>query len=378
MPKSSGDLRAKRVETLLRSVSSGDYESEVDTDNEYTPLQQASLDLLDALGYSGENVFLDLRFETNPRAKSVIDREELYFDAIVADSISSPPYLAVKTFSNPQPENRVIYAVSTSTGAKYTVGFSEEYLIIAQPPVDPLSPGIAYKLSHITDQDLQNISEILSPPTELPTGTGPKFPPGHHPDQTKLTRWLFGDSDITPEYRSRIQTQYFELNIEEYADLLYSAYTSFEANEKGDALEDVAEFLFEGMKDVTVRDRNLRTQSREIDLVLEHTESRKSLFSYYSRFILVECKNRSQSMSVGEVDKFMGNLRDTGADLGIIISWNGISGEDSDTDAMRATKAQKESFEIITLSSRDLYRILDGKSLYEIIDDRLYAHQFDL
>jgi len=189
---------------------------------------------------------------------------------------------------------------------------------------------------------------------------------------------LFGDSDIAPEYKSRIQAEHFELNIEEYADLLYSAYISSEANEKGDALEDVAEFLFEGMKDVTVRDRNLRTQSREIDLVLEHTESRKSLFSYYSRFILVECKNRSRSMSVGEVDKFMGNLRDTGADLGIIISWNGISGEDNDTDAMRATKAQKGSFEIITLSSRDLYRILDGKSLYEIIDDRLYAHQFDL
>ena len=65
MPKSSSDLRAERVETLLRSVNSGDYVSVVDTDNEYTPLQQASLDLLDALGYSGENVFLDLRFETN-------------------------------------------------------------------------------------------------------------------------------------------------------------------------------------------------------------------------------------------------------------------------------------------------------------------------
>jgi hypothetical protein len=378
MLRSSSDFRRERIDTLISSLSSGDYQSVVDTDNEYTPLQQAALDFLDALGYPWENVFLDLRYETNPRAINEIGRKEIYYDVVVADSISAPPYLTIKTFSTPKPEDRVVYAGTISTGAKYTLGLSEEYLIISKPPVDPLSPGLVYNFSDISDEELQEISELLTPPDNFPTGKGPKFPPGHHPDQTKLTRWLFADSDFTPEYTSRIQTPHFEIDIEEYTDLLYGAYTSDGANEKGDTLEDVAEFLFEGMKDVTVRDRNLRTQSREIDLVLEHTETQKSLFSYYSRFVLVECKNKSQSMSVGEVDKFMANLRDTGAELGIIISWNGISGEDDGTNAMRATKGGSKNVRTISLSSRDLYRVLDGKSFYEIIDDRLYAHRFDL
>jgi hypothetical protein len=76
------------------------------------------------------------------------------------------------------------------------------------------------------------------------------------------------------------------------------------------------------------------------------------------------------------VDKLISNLRDTNTDLGIIISWNGISGEDTDTDAMRAIRKDKK--EIVSLDSQDLYQILDGESLYEIIDRRLYEQKFDL
>ncbi|WP_147464977.1 restriction endonuclease [Halococcus sp. IIIV-5B] len=350
----------------------------IDTDHDESQLQQVAIELLDILGYGGDNVFLDLRFRTNPIARNIIKRSEIYFDASVAETITAPPYLTIKTFSNPQPDLEVLYAAAISTNAEYTVGLSKEHLLISQPPVDPLNPGEIVKISEISKDDIKRLHDLLSPPDNLPTGQSQNFPPGHHPNQTKLTRWLFADSEITPEYRATVQTDNFELNIDNYADLLYSAYNASTANEKGDALEDVVAFLFDGMKDVVIRDRNLRTKSREIDLILEHTASRKSLFSYYSRFVLIECKNRNQSMAVGGVDKLIGNLRDTKSTLGIVVSWNGISGEDSDTDAMRATTVSDDDLEVISLSSRDLYRILDGESLYRIIDNRLYAQQFDL
>lgn len=375
---SSRKSQKEQLSLLFRSIASGDYEGVVDTDNEHSLLQQAGIDFLDALGYSGKNVYLDLRFERHPRVSTELTRDEIYADVVAAGDITAPPFLVIKTFFNPQPDVEVIYETALSTGAKYTIGFSEKYLVISQPPADPRAPGEVLQISEIISENINRLYDRLSPPTKFPSGDFPRFPPGHHPDQTKLTRWLFADSDITPEYRSNIHTEHFELDIDKYADLLFKAYSVSRANEKGDALEDVAAFLFEGMKDVTLRDRNVRTQSREIDLVLEHTESRKSLFKYYSRFILVECKNRDQSMRVGDVDKFINNLRDTGSELGIIISWNGISGEDSGDDATRVIDSTDNEMEIIALSSRELYRILDGESLYEIIDDRLFAQQFDL
>ena len=375
---SPGEPQKKQFDLVLRSLGTGDYQDVVDTDNEYSTLQQVGIDFLDVLGYSGEHVFLDLTFEANPRVTSRLGRDEIYLDLVVAADITAPPYIVLKTFSNPQPEAEVMYAAAISSGAQYTIGLSEEYLVISRPPLNPEIPGEVFRISNIPEEEADYISDMLSPPDELPEGPTPRFPPGHHPDQTKLTRWLFSDSDITPEYRPYIRTDHFELNIDEYANRLYKAYTASSANEKGDALEDVAAFLFQGLKDASIRDRNLRTQSREIDLVLEHTESRMGLFSPSSRFILVECKNKEKSMSVQEVDNFIGNLRETGIELGIIVSWNGISGEESDTDAMSVINNQNDGFKVISLSSRDLYQVLDGKSLYKILDTRLYAQQFNI
>lgn len=302
----------------------------------------------------------------------------MYLDVIVSKNIRSPAHIAIKVFQTPQPTPEVVYAAAISSGATFTIGLSEDYLVISQPPHDPLSPGEVFKLSDISEDKLDYIWQLLTPPDELPQGESPRFPPGHHPNQSKLTRWLFSESEITPEYRSEIRENNFELNLDEYAELLYDAYSSSSANEKGDSLEDVTEFLFKGLKGVSIKDKNLRTRSREIDIVLEYSQNPTNPFNLSSRFALVECKNKEGSMNVQEVDNFVGNLRETGVDLGIIVSWNGISGEDSGRNAAGAINNQKNRFEIITITSQDLYRILDGKSLHDIIGERLYAQQFNL
>ncbi len=57
-------------------------------------------------------------------------------------------------------------------------------------------------------------------------------------------------------------------------------------------MKPLTDTLFSGLEMIEVRERNLRTKTGEIDLVLEHIGfDSKTLFDSYTRFILVECKN---------------------------------------------------------------------------------------
>lgn len=238
----------------------------------------------------------------------------------------------------------------------------------------------AYVLSEISSKEAEDITEQLSPPEELPSGVGEHFPPGYHPDQTKLTRWLFADAEITPEYQRQIDTEFYNLDIDDYKDILYDAYTAKSNLEKGKTLQKAAEFIFQGLEPISIRDTELNTQSGEIDLILEYMgHNTTNLFEYHSRFILVECKNVGDSVSSKEIGHFEKKLRKRQVDLGILIAWNGISGADSGKHAQRYIDLPgPEDPYIVVLDSEDLYTILDGKSLYEIIDQRLYELRFDL
>lgn len=131
---------------------------------------------------------------------------------------------------------------------------------------------------------------------------------------------------------------------------------------------------------MSVRDQNLQTKTGEIDIILEYNGfDGLNFFDYYSRFILVECKNTADPVPAKEVGYFRSKLRDSNVDLGLLISWNGVTGEKSERHGERA--ASQSSLDdplLLILTSRDLYSILDGKSLYKLLDEKLYAQRFDL
>ena len=260
---------------------------------------------------------------------------------------------------------------SETSGAEYIVNLTNSYIAVKEFG----KPTIAYTYDELTDDAVENLVSMLSPPTEFPEEPGPQFPAGHHPDQTKLTRWLFTESEIIPEYREVIDDEFCEIDLDRYSELLYEAY---QTGLSGDHLENVTEYLFSGFRPLQVRNRNLRTRVEEIDIVLEvDSDHQGSYFDHYSRYILVECKNLSTSVSGKEVAHFKEKLRRTGIELGFLISWNGVSGQDSGEYGQNYLDQDTRPM-VIVLTSKDLYAILDGKSPYKLIDEKIYSWTFGI
>lgn len=350
---------------------------------------ELAIELLNALGHPHSNIFSDLQLEAPRRVRLHYGNKFVYFDAFVGRSKTAPPYVALvvdftfgpedtpdEPFVLSDPFAHDLLSFDVTSKAEYTLLFSGQFFAILGEEYPPT----AYPLDDIKDEAIEALIENLSYPEEYPEGIGGKFPPGHHPNQTKLTRWLFSDSEISPEYRSTISTHFFTLDIDDYSELLYEAYSANSSQEKGETLEAVAAMLFEGLEMINIRDRNLRTRSGEIDLVLEYDRiETQNAFEYQSRYILVECKNTGDSVSSKEVGHFEKKLRESNTDLGVLITWNGISGESSGDDAKRyLDSSDADDPTILVITSQDLYSIMDGKSLYEIIDEKLYARRFDL
>ncbi|WP_367176784.1 restriction endonuclease [Haloarcula rubripromontorii] len=352
-------------------------------------LRSVAAEIPQILGYDIEHIHSDLTFQTPESVRHSLAWHYVDFPVVVAETESAPPYLTIvcdqgntsavhshDKYELKDWEKLYLDGYAATSRSKYTILLTNAFIAVSS-----VEDGVeAHILSDLSSEQASNLIDKLSPPEDLPSGIGTHFPSGYHPDQTKLTRWLFADSDITPEYQRSIKTEFYKIDIDHYKDVLYEAYIAETNLKKGDSLQKVAELLFDGLKMVSIRDTELNTQSGEIDLVLEYEGHKKTnVFQYHSRFVLVECKNETRSVSSKEVGHFEKKLRKRQVDLGIIIAWNGISGESSGKYAQRYVEMPNPGDPIIiVLNSDDLYSILDGTSLYQIIDEKLYQTRFDL
>ncbi|WP_459193168.1 restriction endonuclease [Halosimplex sp. J119] len=129
---------------------------------------------------------------------------------------------------------------------------------------------------------------------------------------------------------------------------------------------------------IEVRERNLRTKTGEIDIVLEHTGSEtRTLFDSYTRFILVECKNWAGKTPAEEIRKLQNKMAGVDSDLGFFVTTSQLTGYQSDTDASRLANKYCGTPRIVTITPDELDQISAGVSLYEIIDEKLFRQRFD-
>ena len=391
----------KKVESLKETIlnaESPDSRTEsqrVDGEQVRENLKNAADELLTASEISKENIYSNVLVKSPEFVQERLGWERVNIHRFVAESITSPPYVAVCTLfgseqeiegsdpnANPGEDDpfldsytyEEVKGLESSAEAEITIVLTNAYIVVSdQSNFDVIPYG------SLTKSQLESVINRVNPPQQLPTGNYTGFPASHHPNQTRLTRWLFGDATLSHSYNSSIQTDYFELDIDKYANLLYSAYSAEESQEKGKALEEAISFLFRGLQMMSVRERNLRTKSVEIDIVLEYDGfSEYTLFEEFSRFVLIECKNTNGAVPAKQLGFFREKLRNTGVQLGILIAWNGITGSESNRNAHRLNDFGHEDPLLLVMTSRDLYRILDGVSLYEIVDEKLFSNRFDL
>ncbi|RRJ28800.1 hypothetical protein [Halocatena pleomorpha] len=299
-----------------------------------------------------------------------------FFDILAARSVNSPPYLTVDTASL-TPEDfehgsdyiSAIYYLNIrreTAGAHYSILFSDKGIVVVRPSEDLE----AFRFRELERKDSERLYELLRAPDRYPRAVA--YPAGYHPEQTKLQMFtVWGDADIAYNPPS-IETEHCQLNLRRFGEILYEAEIAETKQEKGNALEAVATQLFSSFPYLSVRDENLYTKFGEIDLVIENKGTdRHTLFNFYSRFIIVECKHWIDPVPAKEIGHFKDKCNMTDVDLGIMFAWNGISGEGEERHAERmATGGLNGTPEIIVINSRDLHRVLEGTSFYQIIDEK--------
>lgn len=174
--------------------------------------------------------------------------------------------------------------------------------------------------------------------------------------------------------------------LKEYQDL-YEKIDSGELNstQKGRALERITELLFEagGLFDCR---RNYRTSTNELDLLLTWGRQARNqgignAFPCFGDMFICECKEYAKPLSVTFVGKFFSLLACSQVSFGVLVTWNGVSGQDSWSYSGGLIKkiALHDGVFIVSLDKYDLKKIYDGKeNVYSLLMDKKDALQSDI
>lgn len=148
---------------------------------------------------------------------------------------------------------------------------------------------------------------------------------------------------------------------------------------KGKALEDLVSILFSCTGEYFEIYRNLKNGSNEADLFVKYSGKGQAvapiLGSNYSKLIC-ECKNYKGGVDVTYVGKFYSLMQTTYNNVGVMFSYCGFSGK-SWGGASGLTKKlfmlkehPNEKIYILDFNHKDFKAILDGKSFFDILDDK--------
>lgn len=140
---------------------------------------------------------------------------------------------------------------------------------------------------------------------------------------------------------------------------------------KGKILEEYVSSLFSGIKGLRIVKKHARLSAEEIDLIIEnHMES--FLTKEWGTRIIIECKNWSSKVGVGEINNLYAKMKALSPDVktSILISVNGISGNSYRDAKLRIREYRKEGRYILVLDGKDLERIEAGETIIRVIRDK--------
>ena len=156
----------------------------------------------------------------------------------------------------------------------------------------------------------------------------------------------------------------------------------FRKEDKGKLLEQLMYSIFtQGYSTIWACRKNCRTSTNEIDIQLNWTENARlaninTSFPCFGETFLCECKNYKGAVNVTYVGKFYSLLKVTNSQLGVLVSWEGVSGRGSWSDSKGLIKkiALRENVYIIVIDKNDLKKIYEKEgNILSIIYDKYIA-----
>lgn len=156
---------------------------------------------------------------------------------------------------------------------------------------------------------------------------------------------------------------------------------------KGKLLEDLVGLLFqEGSGRLFNTRRNCRTSTNEIDLLLEWTEEARTLglntmYPCLGDSFICECKNYDGRVGVTFVGKFCSLLDVTDTPLGVMVAWDGITGQgkwDASKGLVKKVALKQKKY-VVVLDKDDLRSIRDKKTnIFSLIHEKYIALKNDI
>ena len=179
-----------------------------------------------------------------------------------------------------------------------------------------------------------------------------------------LSKSKFDGMDILK--RSKIRQ---EINFKEFSEIWCAVKKARTKKQKKESLETLAAFLFNSIKGLQVKHKNVRAAAEEIDLIVAN-ESSLPFWHNLGNPFFVECKNWSKKVEPKDLRDFKGKLESHGIKTGFLISLMGFT--KGCKKIVRETK--QKGLCIICLVGEDLEEIAKGVNPTDKIKEKFYEN----
>jgi hypothetical protein len=195
------------------------------------------------------------------------------------------------------------------------------------------------------------------------------------PESTKSHSggFLLKELIISQAYHDFIPSHLVNIDLSRYNDLLTkveTAITSGTNKEKGDTLEELADYLFKSIRAFQVGKRT-NTATSEIDRFLKVSKIPGTFFQDWSSYAPIECKNWSSRVGKPVINDLYGRAVNMKSNVGILFSRQGVTGNmNSDGWRQIINLFNTERYVTIVITIEDLKQIGAGFCPLTLIEDR--------
>ena len=320
-----------------------------ESDSRYFLYDRIAHELSDALGIDRDFVHTMRNIGEGLKPTAIVQVNENKKPWAVFEIV--PPYVEDKKEKAERKMERYLHYTNADLG----VIFSSSYVVVFDA-----DGTVLHDVDAEDGSKVRRVQQVLSPPEIFLNDGNSKVPDGMRSQEYV----------IEPNY---------EIDLKEFEDALDAMDSAETSQERGDAFEEFAGVLMEAMPFIRVRERNLRSRTNELDLVVEYMGADETkVFDKVSSDFLIECKHWSEPVGSDPVGNFIQKMEKLRVNFGIIFARNGVTGDEQTDGYGQIRDAFMQSNKVIlVIDNEDIERLLEGESLYQMIDEKYYSRRFD-
>jgi len=153
-------------------------------------------------------------------------------------------------------------------------------------------------------------------------------------------------------------------------DILQQVEQASTTQEKKTSLETLSETLLSSVQGWSVI-ASTRTRTGELDRIIRNENSGHPFLSGLGSHILIECKNWSKKVGSSHIRIFVDKMAEHRLTAGIMLTRNGITGNDSrDAKGRIVSKFQEDGTITIVLTKEDLERVIGCYNLIRLLKEK--------